>query len=298
MRVVIAGSSGFLGSHLVQHLHGAGHQVTRLVRRAATAPDEEEWDPAAGRLDQATVDEADVVVNLAGAATFGNPHSGKWQRALRESRVQTTLTIARAVGASQRPPAYLAGNAVGWYGHHGRERVPEDADSRGESLMTSVCRDWQAAADPAVESGARVCFLRTAPVLDQEAPPLRELRHLFRFGLGARLSRGSQYFPVISLRDWLGAVAFLAENDAVGGPVNLSCPDTPTNAEFTSALAEAVGRPAFLRVPGPVLSVAAGELAPELLGSTRVEPRVLIDAGYEFRDPDVRSVVAAGLAQV
>ena len=298
MRVVIAGSSGFLGSHLVQHLRAEGHEVARLVRRTATAADEVEWDPAAGRLDQATVDEADVVVNLAGAATFGNPHSGKWQRALRESRVQTTVTIARAVAASERPPAYLAGNAVGWYGDHGREPVPEDADSRGRTLMTSVCRDWQAAADPAVESGARVCFLRTAPVLDKQSPPLRELRHLFRFGLGARLSHGRQYFPVISLRDWLGAVAFLAETETVGGPVNLSCPETPTNAEFTSALAEAVGRPAFLRVPGPVLSVAAGELGPELLGSTRVEPRVLVEAGYEFKDPDVRSVVAAGLAQV
>jgi uncharacterized protein len=296
MHVVIAGSSGFLGSHLVQHLRGEGHQVTRLVRRAATTPDEMQWDPAAGQLDQATVDEADVVVNLAGAATFGNPHSGKWQRALRESRVQTTLTVARTVAASEQPPTYLAGNAVGWYGDHGQEPVPEDADSRGDTLMTSVCRDWQAAADPAVESGARVCFLRTAPVLDKESPPLRELRHLFRFGLGARLSDGSQYFPVISLRDWLGAVAFLAENDTVRGPVNLSCPKTPTNAEFTSALAEALGRPAFLRIPGPVLSAAAGELAPELLGSTRVEPRVLVDAGYRFEDADVGSVLAAGLA--
>jgi uncharacterized protein (TIGR01777 family) len=296
MRVVIAGSSGFLGHHLVEELRGRGHDVVRLVRRAATTPDEVQWDPAAGQLDQATVDGAEVVVNLAGAATFGNPHSGTWQRALRESRVQTTLTIARAVAASERPPAYLAGNAVGWYGDHGKEPVPEDADSRGETLMTSVCRDWQAAADPAVASGARVCFLRTSPVLDRESPPLRELRHLFRFGLGARLSDGSQYFPVISLRDWVGAVAFLAENDGVSGPVNLSCPETPTNAEFTKALAEALGRPAFLRIPGPVLSVAAGELAPELLGSTRVEPRVLVDAGYRFEDADVGSVLAAGLA--
>jgi uncharacterized protein len=296
MRVVIAGSSGFLGSHLVQHLRGEGHQVTRLVRRAATAPDEVQWDPAAGQLGQATVDEADVVVNLAGAPTFGNPHSGKWQRALRESRVQTTLTVARAVAASEQPPTYLAGNAVGWYGDHGQEPVPEDADSRGDTLMTSVCRDWQEAADPAAESGARVCFLRTAPVLDKESPPLRELRHLFRFGLGARLSDGSQYFPVISLRDWVGAVAFLAGNDTVSGPVNLSCPKTPTNAEFTSALAAALGRPAFLRVPGPVLSAAAGKLAPELLGSTRVEPRALVDAGYSFEDADVGSVLAAGLA--
>jgi uncharacterized protein len=295
MRVVIAGSSGFLGHHLVEELRGRGHDVIRLVRRAATAPDEAQWDPAAGQLDQATVDGADVVVNLAGAATFGNPHSGKWQRALRESRVQTTLTIARAVAASERPPTYLAGNAVGWYGDHGKEPVPEDADSRGETLMTSVCRDWQVAADPAVASGARVCFLRTAPVLDKESPPLRELRHLFRFGLGARLSDGRQYFPLISLRDWLGAVAFLAENETVSGPVNLSCPQAPTNAEFTKALGETLGRPAFLRVPGPVLSVAAGQLAPELLGSTRVEPRVLVDAGYRFADPDVRSVLVTAL---
>jgi uncharacterized protein len=294
MRILVSGSSGFLGHHLVEELRGRGHDIVRLVRRAATASDELQWDPAAGQLDQVAVDAAEVVVNLAGSATFGNPHSGRWQRALRESRVQTTRTIARAVAASERPPTYLAGNAVGWYGDHGQEPVPEDADSRGDTLMTSVCRDWQAAADPAVDSGARVCFLRTAPVLDKESPPLRELRHLFRLGLGARLSDGSQYFPVVSLRDWLGAVTFLAEND-VSGPVNLSCPKTPTNTEFTRALAEALGRPAFLRVPGPVLSVAAGKLAPELLGSTRVEPRVLVEAGYRFEDAAVGSVLAAGL---
>src|SRR5690242_8389268 len=130
LNVVIAGASGFLGQHLATALSSQGHTVTRLVRRQASGTDEVTWDPAAGRVDQAAVEVADVVVNVAGAPTVGNPHSKKWQQALRESRVQTTGTLARAIAACSTPPVFLAGNAVGWYGDHGTEPVPEDADSR------------------------------------------------------------------------------------------------------------------------------------------------------------------------
>ena len=295
MQILIAGASGFLGSHLVSELRGRGHDVTRLVRRRAEASDEVQWDPAVGEVEQAAVDAADVVVNVAGAPILGNPHSRTWQRELRESRVQTTGLLARALAASERPAAYLAGNAVGWYGDHGREPVPEDADSRGDSLMTSVCRDWQAAAQPALDAGVRVCFLRTAPVMDRAASPLRELRRLFRLGLGAKLGDGAQYFPMISLRDWTAAAAFAAEHDTLSGPLNLACPETPTNAEFTDALAAAVGRKAFLRAPRSVLSVAAGELSSELFGSMRIEPRALLAAGFQFEDADVQQVLVAAL---
>ncbi|HET7431681.1 MAG TPA: TIGR01777 family oxidoreductase [Nocardioides sp.] len=296
MQVLIAGASGFLGSHLVTELRGRGHDVTRLVRRRAEAPDEVQWDPVVGEVDPATVEAADVVVNVAGAPTVGNPHSKKWQQALRESRVQTTGTLARAVADATRRPVFLAGNAVGWYGDHGGEPVPETAASHGDSLMTSVCRDWQDAASPAVDAGARVCFLRTAPVMDRSASPLRELRRVFRLGLGAKLGDGRQYFPMVSLRDWLAGVTFLAEHDSVSGPVNLACPETPTNAEFTEALAAVVGRKALLRAPAAVISAAAGELSNELLGSMRIQPQVLLEAGFEFQDADVRQVLVAALA--
>jgi uncharacterized protein len=295
MRIVMAGASGFLGTHLTGELGRRGHEVTRLVRRPARGSAESTWDPYAGTYDRGVVESADVVVNLAGAPTIGNPHSASWARALRESRVSTTRVLARAVAEAKTTPAFLAGNGVAWYGDHGDEVVTEEADSRGDSLLTGVTREWQGAADPAVHAGARVCFLRTAPVMDRRGAPLRQLRVLFRLGLGARLGDGSQHMPMISLRDWVGAVAFLAEHDTLSGPVNLGCPETPTNAEFTRALAAAVHRPAVALVPKALLRAGAGPMAPELLGSINLRPAALEHAGHEFRDRDVAEVLATGL---
>jgi uncharacterized protein (TIGR01777 family) len=297
VRVVVGGASGFLGTHLVAELTGHGHTVTKLVRREPATADESRWDPASGHVDQAVIAEADVVVNLAGAPTVGNPHSKKWATDLRTSRVQTTATLAEAIAASERPAAFLAGNGISYYGDHGADRLTETADSRGHALLTEVTREWEAAADPARAAGARVCVLRTAPVMDARSEPLRLLRRLFRLGLGGKLGSGEQYFPMISLRDWVGAVVHLAEHDAASGAFNLCCPVTPTNAEFTRALGRALGRPAVVPVPSFAIRIAAGDMSPELLGSQNTVPQALVDAGYEFRDDDVTAVLAAGLAQ-
>jgi uncharacterized protein (TIGR01777 family) len=296
LNVVIAGASGFLGTHLSQELRSRGHDVVALVRRPTSAPRESTWDPYAGVYDRQVIERADVVVNLAGTPTIGNPHSRAWARDLRESRVTTTRVLAEAVASSDRRPAFLAGNAIAWYGDHGQEIVTEESDSRGDSLLTVVTREWQDAAAPAADAGARVCVLRTAPVMDRRAAPLKQLRVLFKLGLGARLGDGSQRMAMISLRDWVGAVAHLAESDEVSGPVNLCCSRTPSNAEFTRALAGAVGRPSFLVAPRFALETGAGPLAPEVLGSINLRPDALEQSGYSFRDGTVDEVVRTGLA--
>ncbi len=296
MHVVVGGASGFLGRHLIEALRAQGHTTTSLVRREATADDESRWDPASGQVDAQVVEDADVVVNVAGSPTIGNPYSKRWARNLRESRVTTTATLAEAIAAAERKPAFLAGNAIAVYGDHGDAQVTEAGDSRGHTLMTEVTRVWEAAAQPAVDSGARVCVLRTSPVMDRESEPLNLLRRLFRLGLGGKVGAGGQYFPMVSLRDWLAAVVHLAEHPELSGRFNLCCPQTPTNAEFTRALAGAVGRPAFIPVPSPAIRLGAGPLAPELLGSVNLVPQALLDAGFEFHDRDVTAVIAAGLA--
>lgn len=296
LHVVMAGSSGFLGSHLREELERRGHRVTALVRRPTSRPRESSWDPYAGEVDDDLVASADVVVNLAGSPTAGNPHSKKWAEKLRTSRVTTTRVLAEAVARAPRPPAYLAGNGISWYGDHGPVPLTESSDSRGHALLTKVTRDWQHATAPASAADARVCVLRTAPVMDRANPPLKQMRLQFLVGLGGRLGSGRQHMPMISRRDWVGAVAFLAEHPTASGPVNLCCPTTPTNAEFTTALRRALHRPAVLPLAGPLIKVAGGAMAPELLGSLNVRPAVLIRLGYQFRDVDVDAVVASGLA--
>lgn len=294
MRFLIAGASGFLGTHLTDNLRAAGHEVTTLSRTAGGS-NAVRWDPYAEALDPAVVDKADVVVNLAGSPTAGNPHSRRWARELRNSRVTTTRVLAEAIAASSHKPAFLAGNAIAIYGDHGEEIVTEATDSRGDSFLTEVTREWRAAALPAQEAGARVCYLHTVPVMDRRSAPLKQLRLLFSTGLGGRIGSGSQYMPMISLRDWVGAATFVAEHDELDGPVNLCCASTPTNSRFTQELAGLLHRPALAPVPAVVLKQAAGKLAPELLGSIRAVPEKLLTAGFRFADPEVTSVLRTGL---
>ncbi len=296
MRVVIAGASGFLGTHLSTHLRAHSHEVTALVRREPASAHESRWDPRTGQVDTEVIHRADVVVNLAGASIAGNPHSRKWTREVMDSRVSTTELLARTIASAERPPAFLAGNGISWYGDHGASPVTEDTPTHGDAFLTRVARAWDEAADEARSAGSRVCVLRTAPVMDKASPPLKQLRLLFQLGGGARLGSGEQYMPMISLRDWIGAVCYLAESRDVSGAFNLSCPVPPTNAEFTRALAAAVHRRAFLAVPSALLKPAAGDLAPELLGSINARPAALERAGYDFVDEDVREVLAVALA--
>jgi len=296
LSILLGGGSGFLGSHLRRALTERGHDVTVLTRRPAESSSEVAWDPYGDGVPQQAVDASDVVINLAGSPTLGNPHSTRWARELRESRVTTTRVLAEAIAAAPRPPAYLAGNGISYYGDHGPSVLTEVSDTRGHALLTDVTREWQAATTAAHEAGARVCILRTSPVMDRRSAPLQQQRLQFLAGAGGRIGNGEQYMPMSSLRDWIGAVVHLAEHPTASGPFNICLPEAPTNAEFTRALARAVRRPAFLHVPAAVIRVAAGEMAPELLGSVNVRPAALLESGYEFLDTDVAEMLRSALS--
>jgi len=294
MRFLIAGSSGFLGTLLRRRLQAEGHTVTRLVRRPP-AESEVQWDPYSGPLGTEVVDRHDVVVNIAGSRLTGNPHSKRWAEEMVRSRVATTGVMAEAIAASATKPAFLVGNGSSWYGDCGESPLIESEPSTGEAFMTNVTRQWQAATSPASEAGARVCVLRSAPVIDRRNLPWKLMFPAFRLGIGGMAGSGEQYVPIISARDWVDAAIHVAGNESVSGPVNMSCPETPRHREFVQGLGRLLHRPTVLRVPGAVVKVAAGRMAPEVLGSTRPVPQVLLDSGYDFADPDVRAVLREGL---
>jgi uncharacterized protein (TIGR01777 family) len=176
------------------------------------------------------------------------------------------------------------------------ETEPNTEDSPAATdYLAQVTTKWEAAIEPAAGADVRVVILRTSPVLDSSGGPFRPMKLAWSAGLGAIVGYGSQRMPMISLRDYLAAVHWAANNEHASGPYNLTIPQPATNAEFSDALATTLHRPRFLRVPAPIIRTALGELADQIVGDMYAIPKRLTEDGFIFSDPTVKDVVASAL---
>lgn len=298
----MAGASGFLGSNLAADLTAAGHDVIRLVRRPTRRTGEVAWQPARRQLDAGALAGADAVINLAGAGINDRRWTAAYKRELRASRLDTTATLAAAIAGlppADRPAALLNGSGISCYGHTGDRPVTEESPL-GEGFLPELCRDWEAATDPAERAGVRVALLRTAPVLHRDGGLLKPQLLAYKLGVAGPIAGGRQAVPWISLVDWLAAVRFvLTGPDLAGpdlaGPVNLVSPHQVTNAEFTKALGAALHRPTIVPIPGIALRAVLGGMSVEVVGGSRAVPAVLTGAGFVFRHPDLASALRYAL---
>ena len=285
-RIAVTGASGLIGSSLVGYLKSQGHTVQRLVRRPAVSSEEITWDPIAGTVDMEDLAGIDAVIHLAGAGVSDKRWTKKYKSEILNSRLLGTTTIAKAV-AIVKPQVFISASAIGWYGESGNRAVIE-SDRVGDDFLAAVCREWESAADLAGD--VRTVKLRTGLVLDPTGGALGKMLPIFRFGLGGKLSNGKQWWSWITLHDQIRAIAFLLENK-VSGPVNLTSPNPVTNSEFTAGLARAMHRPALFPVPAIALKIVLGGFSAEVLGSKKVMPQVLTEAGFTFDYPHISSAL-------
>jgi uncharacterized protein (TIGR01777 family) len=285
-RIAVTGASGLIGSSLVGYLKSQGHTVQRLVRRPAVSSEEITWDPIAGTVDMEALAGVDAVIHLAGAGVSDKRWTKKYKSEILNSRLLGTTTIAKAV-AIVKPQVFISASAIGWYGESGNRAVIE-SDRVGDDFLAAVCREWESAADLAGD--VRTVKLRTGLVLDPTGGALGKMLPIFRFGLGGKLSNGKQWWSWITLHDQIRAIAFLLENK-VSGPVNLTSPNPVTNSEFTAGLARAMHRPALFPVPAIALKLVLGGFSAEVLGSKKVMPQVLTEAGFTFDYPHISSAL-------
>ena len=306
MRIAVTGSTGLIGSSLVRSLLDDGHRVVRLVRRPPTpqadGSTEVRWNPRLREVDRKGLAEGpdgaplDAVVHLAGAGVADRRWSTAYKQEIHDSRVLGTGTVAEAVAGLEQPPKVLvSGSAVGIYGQTGDE-VVDEATPAGGDFLARVCVAWEESAAPAAEAGIRVAYARTGLVVAGNGGAWGRLFPLFKAGLGGRLGNGRQYWSFISLRDEVAALRYLVDNEALSGPFNLTAPTPVTNAEVTEAMGRVLHRPTLAAVPEFALKAALGEMAVEVVGSHRVVPARLLDAGFRFAHPTVDQAIEAALA--
>ena len=296
MKILVAGSSGLIGTALCSQLEREGHEVVRLVRRQP-AQRELRWDPEAGELEQDALEGIEAVVHLGGR----NVAAGRWTASvkaqLRQSRVQTTqLLAARLAGLTAPPKVLICASAIGIYGHRRDEELDEESDT-GEGFLAELGRAWEGASAVAAEAGIRVVQARLGIVLSRRGGALAKMLLPFRLGVGGKIGDGRQYVGWISLEDAVAALIYAVENDALRGPVNLTSPQPVTNAELTQTLGRVLRRPTLLPLPAFAAKLLLGELAEEgLMASQRVRPKRLLEAGFEFAYPELEGALRHALS--
>ncbi|HMF77748.1 MAG TPA: TIGR01777 family oxidoreductase [Bryobacteraceae bacterium] len=299
MTYLITGATGFLGKKLINVLLARGDSVNYMGRtqskhldpRAAYHPWNGKDTPPMN-----SVPRVDAVVHL-----MGEPIAQRWNAAvkqrIRESRIESTRQLVSGIARLPHKPATLVcASAIGYYGNRGNEVLTESSGA-GSGFLAEVCRDWEAEALRARDSGLRVATVRTATVLGMEGGALPRMLTPFRLGLGGKFGDGKHWMSWIHVDDLIRLFRFAAENENASGALNGSSPHPVTNSAFTRTLARAVHRPAVFPVPKFALELAFGEMANFLFDSVRVIPQATEQAGFTFNHPELDEALTELLAR-
>jgi uncharacterized protein (TIGR01777 family) len=303
MKILVAGSTGLVGTALVSALTKDGHTVCRLMRPESGVPGGTKdgfnvtWNPATGELGGAAVG-ADAVVNLAGASIAGGRWTAGRKALLRSSRIDTTRALVTALAKmNARPRVLVSASAIGIYGNRGDELLTEES-AAGADFLAGLTQEWEAEALKAAALGIRVVLARFGIILAREGGALAKMLLPFKLGAGGRLGSGQQWMSWVTLEDVVGIIRFAIEKGEARGAMNVVAPQAARNTEFTKMLANALHRPALFPAPAFALRLAMSEMADALLlSSQRVVPQVLEKLGYRFLHADLTTALAAVLAK-
>jgi len=305
MQIVVTGGTGFIGRPLCASLSQEGHRVTLLTRRKeeaqrlfGSAVTAVEWNGTETGAWEQSLEEADAVINLAGAPIADARWTDARKRLLTLSRVLTTRLLVVALSRrSSKPRMLINASGIGYYGACD-DRVLDEGAARGQGFLADLCLAWEAEALRAAEFGVRVVMLRTGMVLEQDGGALPKMLLPFRLFAGGPILPGTQWVSWIHRRDHIGLIQWLLTTPSISGPVNAVAPGAVTMNRFCEVLGQVLHRPSWLPVPGFALQLALGELGTLLTTGQRVNPAKAISGGYVFHyptlEPALRAIVTKG----
>lgn len=294
MRILITGASGLIGKAIRKSFSEKGYEMILAGRGEPKGADQIRWTVEEGfaESDLPRLEGLDAVIHLAGEGIAGLRWTDEKKRAIRDSRVIGTHNLVNALARIEKKPrVFVAGSAMGYYGDRGDEALTE-ASPAGDTFLAQVCKDWEVESRRAEDLGIRTVLLRTSIVLSKDGGALATMLTPFKLGVGGVVGSGQQWMSWISLDDVVGIINYALENEGLRGAVNVASPNPVTNEQFTKTLGEVLYRPTFLPLPEFAVNLVFGEMGDALLiDSTRVEPKRLKDAGYEFKYTDLKSAL-------
>jgi len=293
MKVLITGASGLIGKALQESFAAKGWEMLLASRHDPKADNEVLWTPENGFAEAGRLEGIDAVVHLAGESVSGLRWTDEKKKAIKDSRVLGTRSVVEAISKlKHKPKVLVAASAIGFYGERGDDEVTESSNAGDNTFLAEVSKAWESEARRAEDAGIRTVLLRTGIVLSKEGGALATMLTPFKLGVGGVVGSGKQWMSWISLDDHVAVIDHVIENENIRGAVNSVSPNPVTNEEFTKTLGGVLYRPTFLPLPEFVVSMALGEMGDELLlTSTKVVPKRLEDAGFEFKYPGLRAAI-------
>jgi len=284
--IVITGASGVLGSALVPFLRTQGHTVKRMVRTSPRQNDEAYWNPYHQEIDKEAFENVDTVIHLAGEYIGEGRWTPKKKKRIIGSRVKGTQFLAHTLCNLKKPPkTFICASAIGYYGNRGDEILTESS-SKGDDFISEVCEQWEKAAEPAIDAGIRVVFLRIGVVLTPRGGALERLIPIYRTGFGMTFGDGDQVISWISEDDFLGVVNHVIHHKKLSGPINVTAPNPVSQRDFSKSLANAFNLPISIRIPKWAITPIYGQMGNEvILSGNYAIPDKLSSTNYSFIHP-------------
>ncbi len=292
MKILITGSSGFIGSALTAFFKEKGYATRKLVRRRVNlSSDEIAWDPEKGELSSSSLEGLSVVIHLAGEGMVGRWTEAK-KKHIRESRIKGTQLLCRTLCQLKNPPLlFICASAIGYYGYC-NDKILTEKSPNGIGFLAEVCKQWEEAAKRVTEKGIRTIHLRMGVVLSSQGGFLKYMLPIFKLGLGGKIGPGTQYISWIAIDDLVRVIDYAINQKSLFGPLNAVAPYPVTNRELIKTLGHYLYRPTFLSVPTFMVNLIFGELGKEiLLGSSYVKPYQLKKSGFQFRYPYLKDAL-------
>jgi uncharacterized protein (TIGR01777 family) len=296
LRVAITGSTGLIGTALVEYFIRCQYHITRIVRLESDFKSKDHllyWDIKNRRIDKDALEGYDVIINLAGANISDKRWTLEYKTLIHSSRVEGTTFLAQTLADLKSPPKlFLSGSAVGFYGSFDNNKKIDETSSVGNDFLAQVCADWEKATEPAVKAGIRVVHMRMGMVLSSHGGALQKMMPIFQWGLGGKIGSGRQWMSWIAIDEIPLIIQFLIDHENIKGPVNFVSPTGTSNEDFTKCLGEILQRPTFFKVPSFGVNLMFGEMGSTLLlNGLLVQPKKLLDSGYQFSYPKLNDIL-------
>ena len=283
-KILIAGSSGLIGTQLVAFLDTGGHDVWRLVRRKAITKEKEiQWGPDEGIINASSIEGFDIIIHLGGTGIGDKRWTKKRKEKIVSSRKNSTTLLSDTISnLEKKPEVFMVASAIGYYGNRGDEELTEESYP-GEGFLSDTTQAWESYADSARKSGVRVVNIRTGIVLSAIGGALGRMLLPWKLGGGGKIGGGKQWMSWISMDDQVYAMHHLMMTENTNGAYNLTAPIPAQQKVFAKTLGKVLRRPAFAPIPKISMRILFGELAgPLLFEGQHVLPKRLQESGYKF----------------